>query len=232
MKHLSSIVLSAMLTCLMFSAVLYSSCSKSIDKCETVVCKNGGTCTDGLCKCPTGYEGAACETQTDLCKDVNCLNGGKCFAGNCNCPTNFTGKYCEIDLCAGLNCNNGNCHLGKCVCDTGYYGAHCDSLYRDKYIGSWNGTSTCAGNDPVTVSVTSSSATSITVQYTGTDRTFSVGLKADGTGKFTMKEQQQISGYEKAGCTMTSDGTNASFGYYISNLQTGTGLLCSAKLVR
>jgi hypothetical protein len=28
----------------------------------TINCQNGGTCYNGLCQCPTGYEGANCQT--------------------------------------------------------------------------------------------------------------------------------------------------------------------------
>jgi hypothetical protein len=44
------------------SATMFSaSCSK--DSCESLQCKNGGTCAAGFCSCPTGYEGAECETK-------------------------------------------------------------------------------------------------------------------------------------------------------------------------
>ena len=32
------------------------------EKCKTIVCAHGGTCDDGNCVCPTGYEGPQCET--------------------------------------------------------------------------------------------------------------------------------------------------------------------------
>jgi hypothetical protein len=41
------------------TSVLYTSCTK--DQCADLKCQNNGTCTDGLCTCPTGYEGAECE---------------------------------------------------------------------------------------------------------------------------------------------------------------------------
>jgi hypothetical protein len=42
------------------SIVLYSSCTD--DSCTRLKCRNGGTCIDGFCKCPSGYEGQQCET--------------------------------------------------------------------------------------------------------------------------------------------------------------------------
>ncbi|MBK8055720.1 MAG: calcium-binding EGF-like domain-containing protein [Saprospiraceae bacterium] len=49
--------------------LLLISCSKS-DPCEGIACKNGGTCSDGSCQCPPGWEGPLCETES-LPKAVN-----------------------------------------------------------------------------------------------------------------------------------------------------------------
>ena len=43
--------------------LLHPSCTKK-DKCEDVVCQNGGTCEDGNCKCPAGYEGDRCQMES------------------------------------------------------------------------------------------------------------------------------------------------------------------------
>ena len=40
------------------TTVLYTSCEK--DGCLELKCLNGGACTDGFCRCPTGYEGPTC----------------------------------------------------------------------------------------------------------------------------------------------------------------------------
>ncbi len=42
------------------TSVLYSACVK--DACADLKCQNNGTCTDGFCSCPTGYEGTECES--------------------------------------------------------------------------------------------------------------------------------------------------------------------------
>ena len=40
-----------------FAMVLFAGCD---DPCKDVTCLNGGTCLEGTCECPTGYEGADC----------------------------------------------------------------------------------------------------------------------------------------------------------------------------
>src|SRR3954465_8770737 len=60
MKLIRSILLTALLTLIVFSAVTYTACHK--DKCNNVVCLNKGACDNGKCLCLTGYEGARCDT--------------------------------------------------------------------------------------------------------------------------------------------------------------------------
>lgn len=61
------ITATASVVMLAFGSVLYSSCEKdktttTVDtKCSNVVCQNGGSCIDGVCYCPAGYEGDKCE---------------------------------------------------------------------------------------------------------------------------------------------------------------------------
>jgi len=43
------------------STVLYTSCEK--DSCADLKCRNGGSCAEGFCRCPVGYEGTECEIQ-------------------------------------------------------------------------------------------------------------------------------------------------------------------------
>lgn len=59
MKRIKTIALTGLITMGTFAMIAYSSCSKK-DPCEGVTCKNNGTCVDGSCKCPTGYEGVDC----------------------------------------------------------------------------------------------------------------------------------------------------------------------------
>ena len=62
------------------STVLYTSCEK--DACLELKCKNGGSCADGFCRCPTGYEGTECEIKAGT-KFV-----GR-FIGHYTCPGNI-----------------------------------------------------------------------------------------------------------------------------------------------
>jgi hypothetical protein len=59
MNQIKRILLSAVATLGVFSAVLVS-CNP--DACKNVVCNNGGSCLDGACQCPSGFEGTNCET--------------------------------------------------------------------------------------------------------------------------------------------------------------------------
>jgi len=43
------------------TTVLVTSCEQ--DSCIDLKCRNGGTCVEGFCRCPSGYEGTECETQ-------------------------------------------------------------------------------------------------------------------------------------------------------------------------
>lgn len=62
MKNLKSILLASILTVGAFTATIFTSCNP--DACKDVVCANGGTCTDGNCSCPVGYEGTTCNTES------------------------------------------------------------------------------------------------------------------------------------------------------------------------
>lgn len=52
------------LTLFLFAAIvavaLQTSCEKN--SCNGISCYNGGACGNGVCRCPTGYEGSQCET--------------------------------------------------------------------------------------------------------------------------------------------------------------------------
>lgn len=62
MKKLKTILLAGVMTAGVFSTAVFTSCNS--DACADVVCSNGGSCVDGTCACPAGYEGAKCETES------------------------------------------------------------------------------------------------------------------------------------------------------------------------
>jgi hypothetical protein len=72
MKQLHTVkVIAATVFSMMLICVVVLSCKKDkplvyngtfIEKCKNVVCYNGGTCKDGFCVCPVGYEGTDCKT--------------------------------------------------------------------------------------------------------------------------------------------------------------------------
>ena len=43
------------------TTLFYAACEK--DSCTELKCKNGGSCADNFCRCPSGYEGAECEIK-------------------------------------------------------------------------------------------------------------------------------------------------------------------------
>jgi hypothetical protein len=55
----------SLLTTVLFFAlgitVLYTACEK--DACNNVTCYNGGSCGNGYCHCPTGYENTQCQDK-------------------------------------------------------------------------------------------------------------------------------------------------------------------------
>lgn len=56
MKNLVKFALAAATT----AALAFTACTS--DPCKDIECKNSGTCLDGTCSCPVGYEGKLCDT--------------------------------------------------------------------------------------------------------------------------------------------------------------------------
>jgi len=59
MKNWKSILITVFCFFAVGGMVLFNSCVK--DPCSDLRCQNKGTCSDGFCQCPTGFEGAECE---------------------------------------------------------------------------------------------------------------------------------------------------------------------------
>ncbi len=72
MKKIRIILSTFGLVIFVFSMVVLVSCTKNkvkyndttlVRPCENVICLNGGTCKDGYCYCPQGFEGPKCATR-------------------------------------------------------------------------------------------------------------------------------------------------------------------------
>ncbi len=61
MKLWKHIIISATAFLGISTTMLYTSCKD--DACLKLKCRNGGTCSDNFCKCPSGYEGTQCEKR-------------------------------------------------------------------------------------------------------------------------------------------------------------------------
>lgn len=59
MKNWKSLLVTVFSFFAISGMVLLNSCVK--DPCTELSCKNGGSCSEGYCQCPTGFEGAECD---------------------------------------------------------------------------------------------------------------------------------------------------------------------------
>ncbi len=62
MKFLKRYILPLFFLAGILITVFYSSCEK--DPCTDQHCQHGGSCGNGICTCPVGYDGAQCENWT------------------------------------------------------------------------------------------------------------------------------------------------------------------------
>lgn len=96
MKSIRNIAFAAIMTIGAFSAVTYTSCNK--DECKGVECANGGTCINGTCSCPTGYEGALCDVLSRD-KFIGTYTGSEtCDAGTDNYTITISANSDKIKL--------------------------------------------------------------------------------------------------------------------------------------
>lgn len=59
MKNWKSLLITVCSFFAIAGMVLLNSCVQ--DPCTDLTCRNGGTCSEGYCQCPTGFEGAECD---------------------------------------------------------------------------------------------------------------------------------------------------------------------------
>jgi len=62
MKFLKPIIFTTLSFFALITTVIISSCEKN--DCNNVNCLNGGSCTMGVCRCPTGYEDTYCQFKS------------------------------------------------------------------------------------------------------------------------------------------------------------------------
>ena len=87
-------------------------------------CANNGTCYEGYCSCPYGYNGQYCQTSVCVCVCVCCV-----YALIILCPKYAASNayvFTGVSQCNGTTCyNNGTCDGGSCSCPYPYTGHDC-----------------------------------------------------------------------------------------------------------
>jgi hypothetical protein len=63
-KPTITMIATAVITAGLFSAVLFTACTKK-NPCSGITCYNNGTCNGGICSCPSGWTGTNCQTSTN-----------------------------------------------------------------------------------------------------------------------------------------------------------------------
>ena len=98
--------------------------------CDSVICKNGGSCINGKCVCKTGVTG------------INCENDSRCNIIDCQTKGGVCDENGECNICTGCK-NNGICETGKCNCTTGWTGKQCEQTIYEGVCGDCLDTQEC-----------------------------------------------------------------------------------------
>jgi hypothetical protein len=105
----------------------------------------------------------------------------------------MTVSSCKIDLCKNVTCQNGGtCQDGNCKCNLPWEGSRCEVDARDKFVGSWRGTTNCGdGPQEMTISITKSSTKSDggVIYFTGVFVGSSVDFKLTSSSTFDIPTQ-------------------------------------------
>lgn len=153
MKSIKNLAFSAMLTLGAFSAITYTACSK--DDCEDVVCSNGGTCVDGNCACPTGWEGTTCQTKVSA-KFVGTWAVQETCGGSPSTPYQVT-ITADPGVANGLlinNLGNYNCTVGGTITFSGLANGMQFTVNDNKCSTQMQASGTLATNGTLTVTYT------------------------------------------------------------------------------
>ncbi|HET8574265.1 MAG TPA: calcium-binding EGF-like domain-containing protein [Edaphocola sp.] len=172
MKKVRTILLTGVLTMGVFSTVIYSSCSKK-DKCDGIVCKNGGSCDDGACKCPLGYEGANCETAS---------------------ANKFIGLFATKDNCPLVDSSRGSLNYSVTI----NAGPSATQLYVLNM-----GNPGLPPSDYLTATMTSKDELTIQPKTLSDNRTYSGTIKYVSAGKLTASFQVSENGNTIEACSST-----------------------------
>lgn len=92
--------------------------------CAYTVCQNGGTCSNNICTCASGFNGTNCQTVVPPpsgCIPNPCRNNGTCSSSatgtvSCQCASGFSGQYCTTAPCGGCGGTPG--FYGMCTVPT------------------------------------------------------------------------------------------------------------------
>lgn len=147
---------------LLLVLITFSFAISSCDPCKDVDCKNGGTCDDGNCECPTGTEGSMCETvwRDGILGTYNCKK--KCNGSDQDdqvivLKADHTATQLSVEFEGGIT----PCKMTS----------KNSFSYSQSFIGEdYELTGTVTGND-ITITQSSSSASTginITCTFTGT----------------------------------------------------------------
>ncbi|XP_030375580.1 cubilin homolog [Scaptodrosophila lebanonensis] len=127
-------------------AVMVLERNLALDECQSMPCKNGGTCYDDYksfhCDCTAGWQGTTCEEDVNECLDnsgtdlESCMNDGQCIntpgSYRCLCRSGYSGAHCRLqnNICLANQsrelCGHGTCISSTntegyvCICDQGW----------------------------------------------------------------------------------------------------------------
>jgi hypothetical protein len=145
MKAFKNAALTALFTMGIFSTALYTSCSK--DECKDVVCNNGGTCVDGTCSCPLGYEGSTCQTSS-ASKFVGTWTASETCSGVTSTPyqVTITADPSSPTKLLVSNLGNYDCSGSNIVFTATLTGANSFTINGNSCATQMNATGTLNGN--------------------------------------------------------------------------------------